>query len=168
MSSYCTVEDVRKILPQNIVIGKNVIKDNAQITEERVQYMIEEMASQIDSYLTALYRIPLIPFKISDISADPIVFVSKYPDPIPLVNARLTSANIYDTIFMSQQEPNQSEWGKNNRALAFDDLKMIQSGTIQLKGQEYVNMRFVRMSLLDPPRIPTKDSIQIPQREAGK
>lgn len=168
MPAYCTVDDVKMILPKTIVIGDNVQKDGANITTTRVQYLIEEMATQIDSYLTSFYRTPLIKYKEPDFAASPITFTEKYPSPIVLMNARLTAGNIFDTIFMAQQEPNISEWGKNNRALAFDDLKLIQSGQIQLKGQVFHGMRFVYQGLLDPPRAPSRETIQVPQRQAGQ
>ena len=168
MVAYCTIDDLKQIVPKTIVFGTNILKDGANITEAKAQYMIEEMAMQIDSYLTSFYRTPLVKYKEADFSKDPVTFIEKYPSPIILMNARLTVANIFDTIFMAQQEPNVSEWGKNNRALAMDDLQKIQSGSIQLKGQEFLGMRFVSIALLDPARMPSKDALQLPQRQPGQ
>ena len=69
---------------------------------------------------------------------------------------------------MGQQEPNVSEWGKNQRALAFDDLRNIQAGVIQLRGQVRTGMRFARMELFDPGRVPIGVKVDPQSRQPGQ
>lgn len=167
MADYCTVADVTKILPDNITIGTNKLRDGANITTAEVEYWIDKASETIDSYLSAFYRVPLVTYKIPDFSQNPVTFTEEYPPPIELICARLAAGLIFDDVFMAQQEPNVSEWGKNQRSLAYDDLKLIQAGAIQLKGQEFIGLRFVRQELFDPSRMPSKDSLQLPQRQPG-
>jgi hypothetical protein len=166
MSQYCTIDDLKNILPKNIIIGN--MKERANCSEERALFFIEENAGIIDSQISALYRIPLIKYKEPDFSSNPVIFLEKYPRPITLINARLAAASLYDYIMNAQQEPNVSEWGKNQRALAYDDLKSVQAGLIQLKGQVKNATRFVRQELFDPARVPSKNGIQPPNRAAGQ
>ena len=167
MASYCTVDDVRKIVPKNIEIGTNILKGNVNATVEQVEFWIEESAGVIDAHISSFYRTPLRKYKEPDWTQNPITFFERYPHPTTLINARLAAANIYDKIIMAGQEPNVSEWGKNQRSLAFDDLRMIQSGVIQLKGQEMTGRRFVRQNLFDNPRVSANPEIQPNNRAAG-
>jgi hypothetical protein len=168
MSQYCTLDDLQGILPNTVVIGTNLQTKNVNVLESRALFMIEQAAGLIDSYITTIYRVPLMKYKEPDYSESTITFVEFYPPPVVLINARLAAANIYDYIMMAQQTPNISEWGKNQRALAFDDLREIQSGAIQLKGQELVGLRFVRTELFDPSRVPAKPPVPPTQRQAGQ
>jgi hypothetical protein len=168
MAQYCTLEDLQSILPNTVVIGTNLQNKNVNVLESRALFLIEQGAGLIDSYITTIYRVPLMKYKEPDYSATNITFAELYPPPIVLINARLAAANIYDHIMMAQQTPNVSEWGKNQRALAFDDLKEIQTGAIQLKGQELIGLRFVRMELFDPSRLPTKPPVSPTNRQAGQ
>ena len=167
MSSYCTVDDVRNILPDSVVIGTNLLQGNTNVTTSKVEEWIEYAASIIDSEVSSFYRIPLIKYKEPDYSITPVVFEEKYPPPIPIINARLAAAYLYDHIMSAEQEPNISEFAKNQRSLAYDDLKSIQAGKIQLKNQVMRGLRFVRQELLDPSRTPVKDN-QPPNRGAGQ
>ena len=169
MPSYCTVDDVRNIVPKNIVIGTNLLKGGVNVLESQVEFWISKMAGVIDGYLSSFYRIPLKKYKEPDWEQDPITFTEFYPPPIPLTNARLAAAMIYDNIIMANQEPNVSDWGTNIRALAFDDLAEIQSGLIQLKNQDMTGRRFVRQELFDASRAPLHSnmSVQPNSRTAG-
>jgi hypothetical protein len=164
---YCTIEDVRTIVPKSIIIGPQ-LTDGVNVLESTVLYLIEEQAGIIDAHLSALYRTPLVKYKEPDYSQNPVSFAELFPPPLVMLNARFAAAHMFEKLAMSQQEPDVTEWGKNNRALAFDDLKMIQAGTIQLKGQERVGLRFVRQEVMDPSRVPSRESIQPPQRQAGQ
>lgn len=169
MPSYCTIDDVRNIVPKNIVIGTNLMKGGTVVLESQVESWISDMGGVIDGYISSFYRIPLKKYKEPNWEQYPITFTEFYPPPIPLINARLTSAMIYDHIIMANQEPNVSEWGKNIRSLAFDDLAEIQSGLIQLKNQEMIGRRFVRQELFDASRAPLHSnmSVQPNSRNAG-
>jgi len=168
MASYCTVDDVRNIVPKNIIIGTNVLRGGANVLETQVDFWIDESGGIIDAYLASFYRTPFMTYKEPDWSQTPVTFTERYPHPLVLINARLAAANIFDRIIMANQEPNVSEWGKNQRALAFDDLKEIQTGLVQLRGQIKTGMRFVRRELLDNPRAVFKtDGVQSNSRAAG-
>jgi hypothetical protein len=170
MSQYCTTEDLQNILPNRVIIGTNLQAKNVNVTTTRVAAMIQHAAGIIDSYLSTIYRIPLVKYKEPDYSADPITFIEVYPPPIILINARLAAANIYDHVMMAGQSPGVSDWGKNQRSLAFDDLREIQSGVSQLRGQDMMGLRFVRQNLLDASRSPHRmmgTSMEPVNRQAG-
>lgn len=78
-----------------------------------------------------------------------IASVVAYPDPIPLICARMAVAAIIDKQFVAEQATDVSNYGKNQRTLASADLDEIMAGAIRLNGQEFVGRRFVRMSLRD-------------------
>jgi len=169
MSQYCSTDDVSNLLPQTIVIGTSLLDQNVNALEETVTFWINQTAGIIDSYLTSFYRVPLMKYKEPvDFSTDPVTFTEIYPHPIIMINARLASASLYDSVISANQEPNIAEWGMNQRSLAYDDLILIQSGMIQLKNQVRTGMRFVRQELFDPSRSPTKSEIQAHSRQAGK
>lgn len=167
MASYCTIDDVRNIVPKSITIGTNILKGDVNVTEDQVIFWIEETAGVIDGYISSFYRIPLMPYKEPDYSVDPITFTERFPHPIILINARLAAANLFDRIIMANQEPNVSEWGKNQRALAMDDINGIMTGFIQLRGQVKTGMRFVRQELHDPSRIPANPALSPISRAPG-
>ncbi len=169
MSLYCTIEDVQNILPKKVIIGTNLLKQDVNVTQEQAEFFIEQASGIVDSSISTIYRIPLIQYKEPDFSQNPVTFTSVYPPPISLITARLAASYLYDKIIMAQQEPNVSDWGKNQRSLAYDDLTSIQSGIIQLKGQVFTGLRFVPQELFDPSRAPfNKNNIQPHTRTAGQ
>jgi len=165
---YCTLDDVDKILPKRVVIGVNLQRGNTNVLESDVTFYMEQADDVINSYLSSIYRIPLIQKKEPDFSQDPITFIKVYPEPIPLICARLTAASIYDEVLSADQKPEGSDWAKNQRALAFDDLVQIQSGTIMLRGQVYHGKRFHRMELMDMPRVPRPGEFPVNKRNPGQ
>jgi len=168
MSRYCTVDDVKALLTKEIIIGDNYLEGAHVITSE-IEFYIDQSAGIIDSYISTIYRVPLIKYKEPvDYSAYPIVFNEVYPFPSVLTNARLAAALVYDKLMSAEQTPNVSEVGQNFRSLAMDDLKLIQAGQIQLKNQVCAGMRFARQELFDPSRMPSKGDIQTNNRAAGK
>jgi hypothetical protein len=168
MSTYCTISDLQKILPKSYIIGDSVLKNGANILTSTANFEIQYTAGIIDGYLSAIYRTPLVPFKEADFTVKPVTFVSVVPAIIVLINTRLAAANLFDQVFNAEQEPAISAFGSNQRSLAFDDLKSIQNGDIQLKNQEMVGWRFVRTELLDNPRISTKPEIPHSSRKSGE
>ncbi len=82
----------------------------------------------------------------------------RYPDPIPLVSARLTSANVYDKYFASQSNVNQSEFGKTMRSLATQSINNILNGRTILHGQMRIGNRFFNSNLKDRYNLPGSDS----------
>lgn len=92
-----------------------------------------------------------------------IVSVIAYPDPIPLVCARIAVATVIDKLFVSEQDPDTSDYGKSLRTLASNNLDEIMAGSIRMNGQEHVGRRFVRTSLRD-----TMNTSAEVQRGSGK
>jgi hypothetical protein len=92
-----------------------------------------------------------------------ILSLVAFPDPIPLACARMAVAAIIDKQFVSEQNPDISNYGKSQRTLAAAALDEIMAGAIRLNGQEFVGRRFVRTQLWDT----HKTSAEI-QRGGGK
>ena len=168
MAQYCNIDDVQNVLPKKILVGTNLLEKNVNITQNQVEFYIEQSSGIVDAYVSTIYRVPIVPWKEPDFTQDPVTFVSQYPPPIVLITARLAAANVYDKIVMSQQEPNVSEWGLNMMSLSFDDLREIQSGLIVLKGQVSTGFRFVRSTVYDNMRVSRPKEITPTQRQPGK
>lgn len=167
--SYCSIEYLQNICQEMVVFGDNLLSGNVNCLNSQAEFYLEQAASIIDSQLSNIYRIPLIKYKQPvDFSSTPITFSEIYPEPIPLINARLASSFIFDNIISKDQEPNVSEWGNNMRSLAYDDLAAVLSGIMSLPGQVFVGYRFVRQNLLDAPRLSRPNEFKINQRQAGK
>ena len=73
----------------------------------------------------------------------------RYPDPIPLVSARLAAGNLYDKYFAAQQEPNMSDFGNKLRTFAYGNLNGALNGRTILVGQRRTGRRFFNAELLD-------------------
>ena len=86
-----------------------------------------------------------------------LVSLIKYPDPIPLMAARLAVALAFDELFSAEQSPNVSSYGNTQRQLANNSLDSILDGTVKLFGQEWTGRRFIRGSLFDAYKNPVKD-----------
>tara|TARA_Y100000034_G_scaffold8009_1_gene8756 strand:+ start:384 stop:1115 length:732 start_codon:yes stop_codon:yes gene_type:complete len=78
----------------------------------------------------------------------------RYPDPIPLISAQLTAANIYDKYFASQASPNISDFGKTMRSIATNSLNNVLNGRTILHGQMRVGNRFFNSNLQDRYNLP--------------
>ncbi len=165
--AYCTVDEVQTILPNKVVIGTNLTERNVNILRSDVEFFMEEAAGVINGYLSSIYHVPLRKIKTPDYE-NGTFSAADYPDPIPLINARLAAAKIYDEVISSGQEPNVSDWGKNQRSLAFDDLAQIQTGAIFIRGQVYTGKRFVRHELHDMARVPRPGEFPMNSRSAGQ
>lgn len=77
------------------------------------------------------------------------ISVLEYPDPIPIITAQMAVAFILDRLFVAEQSPDVSLYGKTQRNLARGQIENILSGEVLLFAQEHTGRRFVRMSLLD-------------------
>jgi len=72
-----------------------------------------------------------------------------FPDPIPLVCARMAASFILDRLYTASNEPEISKYGANQRNQASGAVDDILRGVIALFGQEMTGRRFLRGSLLD-------------------
>lgn len=80
-----------------------------------------------------------------------------YPDPIPVISARRAAANLYDKKFAAQVSPNMSDYGKELRGMAENDLNSILNGRIRLIGQKWLGRRFFNPALLDVNAVASKE-----------
>ena len=81
----------------------------------------------------------------------------KYPDPIPLISARLATANIYEKYFAAQSEPNESEFGKFLRKLARQEINNILNGRIRLHGEQPIANRWINGNIRSRYSMPNAD-----------
>jgi len=88
---------------------------------------------------------------------DSKVSILEFPDPIPLITARLAISYAFDQLFAAEQSPNISEFGKAQRMLALNGIDSILSGAVLLFGQDHTGKRFVRGSLFDAYQNPTPE-----------
>ena len=86
-----------------------------------------------------------------------LISLVEFPDPIPLICARLAASYIYDQFFAAEQSPDVSNYGVEQRKLAARSMDSILDGTTRLFGQEHTGRRFIRGSLLDVWKTPVKD-----------
>jgi len=225
--SYCTVEDLRRILPENILIGDQNIgrpvpgrvgnqgSSRSNLSPDEAQRYISDATQYVDSRLRPYYSCPLRRTKsfeteiLSDVSPGTSISITvhdsgsfiigqhvrlqnkyqmetatvsgtpdmttvtldsvvnsylsaeksrisvlEYPDPIPITVARLACSFILDRLFVAQQSPDVSNYGKTQRNLARNAMDGVLTGEILLFGQEHTGRRFVRGSLIEPFKSP--------------
>jgi len=80
---------------------------------------------------------------------DTVVQRVGYPDPVPLISARLAAANLYDKYFSAQSSPNMSDYGTELRKQAEMDLNNVLNGRSRLMGQKLLGRRFFNPTTLD-------------------
>ena len=226
---YCTVADVRRILPERVTIGDQNIgrrvpgrpgnqgSGRSNISPADTERYILYANQYIDGRLRPYYECPLRRIKsfeteiLSNIAAGSDITVTmhdsgsfsrgdlvrlqnksametatvkevpslttvvlvtvtgtylvsdgskisilEYPDPIPIVAARLTASYILDRLFVSEQSPDVSAFGKTQRNLARNAIDDILAGEVLLFGQEHTGRRFVRGSLIEPFKSPAE------------
>ena len=218
---YCTVQDMRNILPENIKIGDDNIgtpvpgrfgsgSSRSNITPAEAQYYISYAQQYIDGRLRPFYVCPLRRIKshettvlnnltagtsvsvqvensgafiqhetvriqdkdnmeIATITSVPnlnevivdtlvnnydpdnrlLISVIEFPDPIPLMATRLAVSFMLDRLFVAEQSPDVSQYGKSQRNMARNSMDDILTGEVLLFGQEHTGRRFVRGSVLD-------------------
>jgi len=145
----------------NISAGSNVtvvVHDSGQFAEGqmiRVQNKVEYEETTVSSIpnLTQVILTKLV----RGYDADSLISNLEYPDPVPLITARLAASYSYDRLFAAEQAPDVSNYGKEQRKLATFSIDSILTGTVILMGQEHVTKRFARMSLYDSFKTPTDD-----------
>lgn len=83
------------------------------------------------------------------LSDDVKVCLIEYPDPIPMITAQICMGLMFDKIFVAEQSPDVSSYGKTQRSQGSSALDDILTGVIRLEGQEHTGRRFARISLRD-------------------
>jgi hypothetical protein len=89
--------------------------------------------------------------------SDSLTSILEFPDPVPLITARLAVSYAFDRLFSAEQSPDVSQYGKEQRKMAHFSIDSILTGTVILMGQEFVGKRFARHSLFDSFKTPTDD-----------
>jgi len=84
------------------------------------------------------------------------IAILEFPDPIPLIAARLAVSFAFDQLYVQTQSPDVSTYGKTQRNLARSELEDVLKGTILLNGQNYNGRHFVRGTLFDAYRSPAE------------
>ena len=238
MANYCTIDDLKRLLPKSLSIGDSTLAGQEVIQQqgrahdisiETARRYINFASQYIDSRLRPVYSCPLRriktveqdlpkeiksgvqviavadghsftqgslvrigddrgsdiysvksiydePLKINSIelerkadrsypiSANPKISLIEYPDPIPLMCARYAVSMMIDKLFVADQTPNETTFGKLQRSLASTDMDDLVSGEIKLQGQDHTGNRFSRMSMRDAWASPAHD----PQPGRGK
>jgi hypothetical protein len=151
-----TYED---LIPSDVKAGSTTIPVN-----DNGPFRAGELIRIGDLHNSELNEVNLIPDDLSTISSisvinavkrnyttgnESIVSVVSYPDPIPLVCARIAVAAVIDKMFVAEQNPDVSNYGKSQRTLASTVLDELMAGSVRLNGQDFVGRRFVRMQLRD-------------------
>ncbi len=241
--AYCSLQDIRDVLPKNITIGNSSVPTVQaaaanSITIPTANKYIYFATQFIDSRLSQIYFTPLI--KIKKVTVDLInnmlpsstdvmvndnsgffvggtvmiqddngleyaiigdipenfaingklaknfnhitltttttnaydagshgrVHLLIYPDPIPIMTARITCALMFDKLFVADQHPDVSNYGKALRNLATLDMNAVLTGQLRLEGQEFCSRRFIRTQLLDAVKL-ALDGITIDQGKEG-
>ena len=226
---YCAVEDLRRILPENVRIGDQNIgrpvpgrpggsgSTRSNISPNEAESYILYANQYIDGRLRPFYSCPLRRIKSyetfleTDVAAgtsvtvtvndsgafirtdlvrlqnknsmetavvletptittivldtvtgtyltadDSKISILEYPDPIPITAARLACSFVLDRLFVAEQAPDVSTYGKTQRNIAREAIDDILNGTVLLFGQEHTGRRFCRGSLYDAYKSPAE------------
>jgi len=128
------LEDTSRFLVGDIIIvtnrlisGKKVI---SSITDENLMNVTSVFANDFLTTNTVVQRLG-------------------FPDPVPLISARLAAANLYDKKFAAQASPNMSQYGNTLRSMGENDLNSVLNGRVRLLGQKWLGRRFFNPALLD-------------------
>jgi len=145
----------------NVSSGTNV-KVSVHDTGPFAKGQLVRLQSECDYEEAVIESIPNLDQLIlnsvtSSYDADSLISILEYPDPIPLVTARLAVSYAYDRLFAAEQSPDVSQYGTEQRKLAMFSMDSIITGNVILMGQEHVGKRFARHSLFDSYKTPTDD-----------
>ena len=86
---------------------------------------------------------------VNSYDPDGLVSIVEYPDPVPVIAARLACSYLLDRLFSAEQSPDVSNYGKTQRNLARNAIDDILHGEVLLFAQELTGRRFIRGSLFD-------------------
>ena len=128
--------------------GDNIILTDGE-NEERL--IIESIVDDVDRNVFTTVE----PVSYAFDATETRLIRVRYPDPIPLVSARMAGASIYEKYFMAQTSPSESEFGALMRKLAKRDLNNILNGRTILHGQKRIGRRFFNSNLTDRYGLPS-------------
>jgi hypothetical protein len=152
---YCTIADVEKFLPVNIIIetiggdDPNPLNPSpSTITEYDIDYYMGLADSRLDGALATIYDVPLKKVNQGGTIA--------FPSPIPAIAAILSSQMIFEQRLQGVDRT-RSESQKEREKWAEGELLLIQNGERRLLGQRNTRgNRFVRGTLPNVPRNPAE------------
>lgn len=130
-----------------------ILQDATRFTEEDVVLIRDDVNFQqltiatIPNDNTLTFTGPIIN---SYVASNTNIERIRYPDPIPKTSARLAAAYLFDKHFAAQQDGNQSDYGKELRRTAFQDINLILAGTVRLAvpdASSYRNRRYYNQAL---------------------
>lgn len=154
MTLYCTVDDVKIYLPNNLVVeGENPDPDPYNPEPESVQtinleFFITQACQRINAQIRTIYDVPLK--KVNQGGE------KGFPDPIPAIAAILTAQMVYEQKLQGA-EREQSEAQKRREDWAEGALLQVQNGEIVLEGQRRTrSSRFVSNTLYGAPKNPAE------------
>ena len=131
---YSNIEEYNDYIitatPLSLHIGDTVFLTDGTHEEKHI---ISEILDELDNNAFDTETAIEYPF----IAGTRVIVVS-YPDPIPLISARIAAGNLYDKYFMSQSEPGKSDYGRLMREEAHQSLMEILEGTVILHGQHRI------------------------------
>ena len=152
--AYCTVNDVKKYLPPNVVLeGENPVPNFRNPSPETpsnidVDFFIQQASAEIDGNLATQYDVPLKQVNLGgEIS---------YPHPLPVICA-IMAANLFYAQGLQGADRQSSEIQKERFDWAMNELIRIQNGELRLFGQRNTRGdRFVRSTLRGVPVNPAE------------
>lgn len=152
---YCTVTDVEKFLPENIIVeviggdDPNPLNPSpSTITSYEIDDYMAYADSRIDGALATIYDVPLKKVNQGGTIA--------YPYPIPTIAAILSSQMIFEQRLQGVDRT-RSESQKEREKWAEGELLLIQNGERRLLGQRNTRgNRFIRGTLPNIPRNPAE------------
>jgi hypothetical protein len=104
-------------------------------------------------------KVTISPGAVRDytLGKDPLISLLEYPDPIPLICARLAVAMMIDRLFVAEQSPDVSNYGESLRQQSGVDIDLILTGQIRLHGQTHEGSRFGRYSVMNAVKLSGSD-----------
>ena len=88
---------------------------------------------------------------------DTYISIINFPDPIPMMTARMAASYLIARLFTADQSPDVSSYDKFLRNETKNDMDNLMTGQILLLGQELRGRRFVRGQLFDGWYNPAED-----------
>ncbi|MCD6435535.1 MAG: hypothetical protein J7L15_04035 [Clostridiales bacterium] len=137
-NEYLVFEHTHPLNPGDIVVIKQLENEERHVIFEAISTSMYSVVDVVQYGFTSGSRVLRV----------------KYPPPIRWISARLSAASVYDKYFSAQVSPGMSEYGKELRQIANNDLNNILNGTTILHGQHRIGRRFYNPNLKDQYGLP--------------
>lgn len=146
------VKTFETTLESNVSAGSNVsiaVHDSGAFLEGMLVRLQDKngiettTVESVSSLTTVILASVLSPYE----SYSGKISILEYPDPIPVITARLACSYLLDKLFVAEQSPDVSQYGSKMRNMANASIDDILTGKISLFGQEVSGWRFMRGTL---------------------